>query len=254
MADEPFNYSGKLAFLRRVCVDPRLQRTAVAVAAVLIDYADKVTGVTYPSVARIVAESGVPKSTALRALRRLEETGWLTSTKRNGAQTRYVLTGVTTGTGASVGAGANWNATGAIQNLRAGRTGPDRGTEAVPTVAPEQEVLKATGVEQGADATRPVDLWTDGKQFLVDAGTRRESAGHTIGKLRKVVGEDEARTIVGQLLTTRPTGPNAYVWGIINARLKKPKGGGLLPRDSRSEDEQARANEAALARLGGGVR
>lgn len=148
MAADPFNYSGKLAFLRGVCVDSRLQRTAVAVAAVLIDYANTATGIAYPSVRRIVDESGVPKTTALRALRRLEEYGWITSEKRFGAQSRYTLAGPDSVTGSGSVTGAIWNKTGAIQNLQQGKTGPDSVTEPVPMVAPEQNKAESNRKEQ----------------------------------------------------------------------------------------------------------
>lgn len=260
MADEPFNYSGKLAYLRRVCVDPRLQRTVVAVAAVLIDYADKNTGRCYPSVARIVQESGVPKTTTLRALRRMEEFGWLITERRNGAQSSYTLTSSDTGTGATVGTGASWNQTGAIQNLRVGRTGPDTGTEAVPTPEPEQEnSIKATGEEQGCvSAERFADFW---KAYPKKVG---KAAASAVWK-RKTLDPYAAAILADVSASNAPGGrwcntarkfikdPERYLkgehwndeWQSVNAIPLT----GLLPRDTRSEDEQEAANLASAARF-----
>lgn len=248
---EPFNYSGKLAFLRKVCCDPGLRRTDVAVMSVLVDYANVTTGVAFPSIATIVAESGVPKTTTIRALRRLEDAHWLTANKRNGANSTYTLTGSGTGAGSDTGTGAIWNQTGAIQNLRVGKTGSDTGAEAVPTPEPEQKKAKATGRTEAADAdaSRPADLWADGIALLTAAGTTREQAGATIGKLRKEVGEDEAVRVVTQMLATRPTGPRAYIYGAI-ANKSKSVGVGRLPKDTRNESDIVSANEAALSRLG----
>jgi hypothetical protein len=108
---------------------------------------------------------------------------------------------------------------------------------------PREEANEASA----SNAARPVDLWADGIALLTSAGTSKEQAGATIGKLRKAVGEDEARSIVAQMLVTRPTGPKSYLYGVIRERERAL---GRLPRDSRSEDAIARANDEALARLG----
>lgn len=251
MGDERFNYSGKLEFLRRICVDPRLQRTAVAVASVIVDHADRRSGVAYPSVARIVTESGVPKSTALRAIRRLEETGWVTSDRRMGALTHYRLTGPEAGTGSEFGTGANWNATGAIQNLRRGKTGPDGDTKVVPMPGPKQKSSKATGIEQRTDASRPVDpIWGTGLQFLQSKGVGEKDARGYLGRLIKVVGPIQARALLAQAEDDDVIAPIAWLAKAAAIRSRRNAEGGRLARDRRTEDEIASANEEALARLG----
>lgn len=138
MADERLTYSAKLGLLCLVSRDARLTRSDVAVASVLIDHTNPDTRACYPSVATIVAESGVPKSTVLRSLLRLENAGHIVAQKRKGAVTSYDLsTGVTTGTSSD-------RPTGVISNLRQGPTGVTPGTKVVSPPEPEQkEKLKS---------------------------------------------------------------------------------------------------------------
>lgn len=251
MTGEPFNYSGKLAFLRRVCCDPRLRRTDVAVMSALIDYANPTTGRAFPSISTIVAESGVPKTTTLRALRRLEDANWLTVNKRNGASSTYTLTGSDTGTGSDAGTGAIWNQTGAIQNLRVGKTGSDTGTEAVPTPEPEQKKAKATGLEQAKpDASRPADpLWGSGLQMLIQAGMQERQARAFIGKLAKQVGDIQAAALLTKAVEEGVVDPVAWLAKSAQGAART-RTSGALPRDHRSDAELADANDAALRRLG----
>lgn len=252
MADELFNYSGKLAYLQAVCRDPRLGRSELAVMSVLVDHADKATGSCYPSIARMTDTGNVSRSSAIRALRRLEQTGWIKSAKRIGALSTYLLTSSEDATGATLGTGVISARTGVKSNLRQGRTGSGDDTKAVPGMTPEQEKSKSNRLEQvatnAADAAHPIDLWRDGIQMLVSTGTAREQAGAAIGKLRKELGEDEAVNVVRAMLTTRPTGPKSYIFGAIKQRKNLPPRGMLL-RDARSDDDIAAANEAATRRL-----
>ena len=82
MIDDLYNYSGKLALLQAVCRDPRLGRPELAVMSVLIDHAHKVTGECYPSIARMTDAGNVSRSSAIRAVRRLEELGWIHVSKQ----------------------------------------------------------------------------------------------------------------------------------------------------------------------------
>lgn len=162
-ADAPFNYSGKLAFLRLLCVDPRLNRSDLAVASVFVDHANQHTGRMniVLHIAKIVKDSGIPKSTALRAVRHLEEAGYLAVDRTFGTYSSYMLTGSSTGTGsehatgitvgagATVGTGVIQNPTGAIRNLRKGRTGATTGAAPVPPSGHITGEIKATGIEQG---------------------------------------------------------------------------------------------------------
>jgi hypothetical protein len=127
-----FSYSAKLALLCDIARDRRLARSSVAVASVLIDHANAVSMACYPSISTIVRESRVPKTTVLRALRQLEECGWIKARKKNGARTNYDLqTSAKTGTGSAPG-------TGASLNLRRGSSGSVSGTEAAPRAGHEQ--------------------------------------------------------------------------------------------------------------------
>ena len=103
MSDEIFNYSGKLTYLCRVCRDNRLTKSAIAVSTVLVDYADKRTGACYPSIDRIVAESGVPRTTAIKSLKRLTQLGHMEAVKRLGANSNYFLTRPDSGTSSGSG-------------------------------------------------------------------------------------------------------------------------------------------------------
>lgn len=135
-ANERFSYSAKLRFLCHVARRPTLTRSAVAVASVLIDHTNADTMACYPSISAIVSESGVPRSTVIRSLRELERDGVMVTEKRVGAVTQYrLLTGATHGTGLEA-------PTGAIQNLRKGRTGATHGTDPVPRAEHEQKEKK----------------------------------------------------------------------------------------------------------------
>lgn len=170
MGDEAFSYSAKLAFLGRLCRDRRLNQSAIAVASVLLERANRDTGQCFPSVATIEKDSGVPKSTVLRALKALEKCGWIESTKRHGAVTHYRLTSANAGTcpdgGTGPGDGASsMTGTGAISNLRRGQTGSDHDTKVVPVSGHEKKVrAKATGETRSrASPMVTFDQWADSK-------------------------------------------------------------------------------------------
>lgn len=142
MSDDRFNYSGKLALLLNLARDARLRQSAIAVATVLIDHANKTTGACFPNLATIVRQSRVPKTTVIRGLRKLEECGWISTDKRTGAVNNYHLqTGATAGTSSEPG-------TGATSNLKRGQTGSGGGTEPVPATGHEQKKKKKANREK----------------------------------------------------------------------------------------------------------
>lgn len=255
MADDLYNYSGKLAYLQAVCRDARLGRSELAVMSILIEHADKVTGSCYPSIGRMVDTGKVSKSSAIRALRKLEEAGWIQASKRNGALTNYTLTGVTGGTGIVLGTGVVSAKTGVIQNLRRGPTGSERDTEAVPGVTPEQEKNKSNRLEQNVQADFFLKFWT--------AYPRKEAKTKALSiwkaqKLDQIAGriiEDvEARVADAEQWQDPRFIPHATTY--LNQRrwedewkahLKSVDG--RLPRDMRADDEIAAANEAAQLRI-----
>lgn len=142
-----FSYSGKLSVMLAATRDPSLMRTDLAVLGVLMEHADRNSGEAFPSVARLVGESGVPKTTTLRALKRLEASGWMRVERRQGAHSTYWLTGPADGTSKESSTGATHGTspaggTGAIQSRNRChpglRTGSTHGTNPVPHVGPEQ--------------------------------------------------------------------------------------------------------------------
>lgn len=253
--NEPFNYSGKLTFLRQACIDSSLIRTDLAVLAVMLDYVKRDTGVCFPSVATMVRESGVPRTTVLRSIKRLEDARWLSADRRNGASTRYVLTSPVSGTSPVGGTGATWNATGATQVLR---TGPVHGTEAVPSADPQPEVKANQGKNQSARAKNepsadvpawlPAAAWQSWMDHRKQVG--RKFTPHaqelSIKRLAELRGQGhDPKKLIDLAIESG--------WSSVNPRetTKATAGSrGLLPRDARSEEEIERANQAQLARFG----
>jgi len=256
MIDDLYNYSGKLALLQAVCRDPRLGRPELAVMSVLIDHAHKVTGECYPSIARMTDAGNVSRSSAIRAVRRLEELGWIHVSKQNGALSNYRLAGVTDGTGATLGTGVKSARTGVKSNLRKGPTGSGDDTEAVPGMTPEQGKSKSNREEQGARAHAatkldipkwlPADaweLWRKHRGKKLTAMAERLS----LAKLATLQAEGhDPRKIIELAVESG--------WSSFNPRESTrvqgaPSPKGILPRDTRTEDDIAAANEAQMLRL-----
>lgn len=221
--------------------DSRLSRGDLAVLMQILDQMRD--GEAWPGLGHIAKETRLDRSSVVRSVKRLVELGYLL--RKSGDRSRS----------------------------NRYRMGLDSRCEAAPRRKPAPRCKAAPGVgasshlDLGAsshpepayknppstthDASRPAGLWTDGVRLLTDAGTSREDAGATIGKLRKQLGEDEASAVVAQMLAIRPTGPKSYLFGVMNKRRNAPASrDGRLARDTRTDDELASANEEALARLG----
>lgn len=256
--NDHFTYSEKLAFLREACIDPRLVRTDLAVLAVMLGYANSATRECFPSVATLVRDSGVPRTTTIRAIQRLLDTGWVQANKRHGAVTAYRLTGATSGTGSADGTGTTWNATGTTQVLR---TGPADGTEAVPPTGHEKEEKKNRKKQQGArgkeavpvdlPAWLPADAWQSWKDHRKQVGRKFTEQGQrlAIRKLELLIAEGhDPRKLIELAIESG--------WSSFNARdstkaISAPSSAaGLLPRDARSDAERDAANDKELARFG----
>ena len=93
----------KVAYLVDAARDTRLGRSGLAVLVVLTDLANQVSGECYPTISTIVASSGVPRTSTMRAVARLVGTGWLRCEKRHGARSRYWLTKPASGTSSTRG-------------------------------------------------------------------------------------------------------------------------------------------------------
>lgn len=257
MSNDVFEYSGKLAHLYQLCRDKRLVASVLAVASVLIEYANKTTRIAYPSIATIVAESGVPKTTAIRALRRLEECGYLIADRRNGAHSVYTLTSPAHGTGAT------WNATGATRGLQ---TGPAHGTEAAPSTEPEQKkAIKQQKKQQEAvtgDApSLDLPAWLDLEIWQVWKKHRGKDFSAYAQKLcvRKLItlygeGHDPQKLIELAIesgwssLNPRDFGTSCTLRDNV---VPLTKGAGQVLRDTRTPKDIDEANMQTLTRLGG---
>lgn len=251
----PFNYSDKLAFLRAACVDPALVRTDLAVLAVMLDYANRQTRESFMSVATMVRDSGVPRTTVIRAIQRLTSAAWIVGKKRNGATTEYRLTGPMGGTGAVGGTGATWNATGATRVLR---TGPMGGTEAVPSTEHEQKEKQNKKKQESARVV--------GTNALVLPSWLPEDAWQMWVEHRKQVGRkftDRAKQLaIANLDQLRGEGHDVRKlvelaiesgWSKLYPRPETRIAGravGAIPRDHRADEEIEAANLEQLARFG----
>jgi hypothetical protein len=148
--DVGFSYSAKLAQLVAATRDRRLERSDLAVYSVLIDAANSATRAWDVSLARIIAESRVPRSTCIAALKRLEAAGWFAADKKHGCKSRYHITSPAHGTSPVDG-------TSSAHGLRRGSvdgttTGPVDGTSPVPHTGPVQAF---TGSSTGESTGRP---------------------------------------------------------------------------------------------------
>lgn len=259
MSEDLFNYSGKLVYLARVCRDARLTKSAIAVSTVLVEYADKRTGACYPSIERIVAESGVPRTTTIKSLKRLVQLGHMEAIKRLGANTNYLLTSSDSGTSSGSGTRAIPNATSAISNLRRGKTSPARGTDPVP--APEhkqEEAIQATGKEQTERVASRFDEFylayprKEGKPKAEKAwrGAKLDKLADKIlaDVIERAGDEGGWKGTETRFIPLPATYLNGRRWEDEWAR----KGArNALPRDVRSQDEIDAANDEALRRMGG---
>ena len=255
MADDLYNYSGKLAYLQAVCRDPRLGRSELAVMSILVEHADKAKGTCYPSIARMVETAQVSKSAAIRALRKLQEAGWIQASKRNGALTNYTLTGVIGATGVILGTGVIHAQTGVIQNLHRGPTGSERDTEAVPGMTPEQGKSKSNRVQQNVQADFFLKFWHSYPRKEAKAKALSIWKAQKLDQIADRIIEDvEARVADVEQWQDPRFIPHATTY--LNQRRWEdewktlPNGiAGRLPRDTRAEDEIAAANEAQLRRM-----
>lgn len=262
MTELAFNYSGKLAYLQKVCRDSRLTKSAAAVAASLLNYADNRTGLAYPSIERLVQESGVPKSTCIRAIRALEKYDHLTASRRVGANSQYILAGATDDTGAIHGTGVIQDATGVIQNQAIEKTGVTHGTDAVSPVAPELEVeAKAIGLELDARvrASRFDEFWKayprheGGRALCEKAWVSKKldrEADAILADIRARLGDaGQWKGIEKRFIPHPKTYLNRRRWEDEWTPSKATTA--QLPREPGNDDDIAALNEAVVLRMGG---
>jgi hypothetical protein len=259
MSDDLFPYSQKLVYLSDVCRDARLTRAALAVSSVLVQYADKRTGACYPSIERIVAESGVPRTTAIKALKRLGQLGHMQITRRDGANNNYLLTSPDSGTSSGSETRSISNATSAVSNLRRGKTRPDHGTDPVP--APEhkqREAIEAIGKEQTERVGSRFDEFylayprKEGRPKAEKAwmGAKLDKHADRIlaDVIERVADEGGWKGTEKRFIPLPATYLNGRRW---EDQWERKGSRATLPRDGRSEAEIEHANDEALRRIGG---
>ena len=258
---DAFNYSAKLDYLQGVCRDARLTRAAVAVASVLVEYAHKRTGEAYPSISRLVKESGVPRTTCLRAIRQLETCAHLCASRRRGVQSLYLLTHSTHGTSATNGTSPIQDATGAIQDAGLPATGSTRGTDPVPPVDPEQEEkLEAIGIEQTrvAEVSRFAEFWSayprkEGDQKKCLARWKRAKLDRHADEIfadlaGRVSPGGHWHRIERRYIPLPTTYLNGERW---KDEWTASASAAQLPRERASDEDLAAFNEEAALRIGG---
>lgn len=224
----------------------------------LAEWADADGGNCYPSIPSIASRASVNEKTVRRSLDQAETAGFIRRSHKGSAQgwRRYMYhptqpEGADT-TPARSDDGAGTESTPSPQTC-------GLSVQNVRTLSPERAGTESTDLSitypipsnksDEADASRPADLWSDGIRLLTDSGTSREDAGKTIGKLRKELGEDDAAEVIRNLMALRPTGPRSYLFGVMNKRKQSPRVS-QLPRDTRSDDEQAAATMEEARRFG----
>jgi hypothetical protein len=240
MADD-YGLLAKWKLAQAASVDSRLTRGDLAVLIQILDQMND--GEAWPGLGYIAKTVAIDRSSVVRGVKRLVDLGYLTRKSGNQSKSNRYRMGIPA------------RCETAPRRMRAprGKTAPGVGAgvhlDLGAPAHPEPAYKNPPNTTH--DAARPAGLWTDGIRLLTDAGTSREDAGATIGKLRKQLGEDEASAVVAQMLAIRPTGPKSYLFGVMNKRRNAPTSrDGRLARDTRTEDELASANEEALARLG----
>lgn len=252
MADEPFNYSGKLQYLQQACWIPGLVRADLAVLAAIVHHANMQSGATYASVAALVSMSGVPRSTALRSIRRLEARGQLVAERRFGATTTYSLTRAAPGTGPEVGTGAISNQTGAIQNLRRGQTGPERDTEPVPAPGHKQKIKQSNRFNrEPARVNVELPAWLPQASWELwrkHRGKKLTALAESMSLKRLATLKADGHDPVKVIELAVESG-----WSSFNPRdstKAHPTAAGGISRDARTDSEIERANQEQLARFG----
>ncbi|RZA28233.1 MAG: helix-turn-helix domain-containing protein [Proteobacteria bacterium] len=90
MAHEPFNLLGRYQLIERALQDSHLSRGNCVVLCVILGHVDA-NGEAWPGMGRICNKAGISKSTAIRAVKRLEERGYLTAHREFGRSNVYVV-------------------------------------------------------------------------------------------------------------------------------------------------------------------
>ena len=210
--------------------------------AVFIAIADRINaeGIAWPSLNRIASDTGLDRSTVVRATRRLTVAGYLL--RRSGDRTssnQYRLGALAECTRASkcpsASSGANAPVVGAVPRPRVGaRTRPEPASLNLPH-------------EPARAAFAAPSFWEDGILLLKSQGHSEAKARAVLGKLRKHRPGD-ADSILARAIADEVVGAAAYLMGHAQ---HVGASSGRLQRDRRPHAELQLANAKALELFGG---
>ena len=238
--------------------DSDLSKADVAVLWSVLQRINRETLSTFPSLETIAADAGVSSRSAPRSINRLCERGYLTKEKRKGK-------GGDRSNVYRAGSIPDSPVTDESVSDKTVRDNPvrqslpalavDRVTSSSDIPASKSYQLSVPAEEQKKDAPRPADqIWSDGLSFLTRKGVPEKQARPFLGKLVAQLGAEQVCALLAEAEAQDVVEPKAWLTKAAAARsgrtATRPSHDGRLARDTRSEDELARLNEEALARLG----
>lgn len=261
MNDNPHDLLACWLLVKRASTDSRLSAGGIAV---LISILDRINGngTAWPSLNRIAADASVSRMTAVRSVKALVDLGYLERVSGSRVDSnRYRLgsnTDVPTGRRSGEPTGSNTDVPGVGTN-RCMEVGTPVFLELTQSNLPNEPTQKHTSKAQA-----PADRFAE----FYAVYPRKEARPAAEKAWRRLALDKEADKAIADVMARVGEGgpwkgtekrfiplPATYLNGRRWEDEWKPAGqaSGRLARDRRSDDEIAAANEAALARLGGGA-
>jgi len=230
-------------------VHPATTKADLAVLIVVLDHIDE-SGTAWPGQTTIAKLAAVDARTAARSINRLDElrflerdSGWANrkaNRYRMGPSATGVDAGSTTGTDVSSTTGKP------VQSLP---TSPSKSLPAPVSVDPkDQEHPKNQEhpEEREQNNSEPLGsadyIWQIGLPFLLKSGVPRERAATILGKLRKDVGDDEAKRIITRAIQQRVSEPLAWI-SKASANTRERKSGSAARSFAKTTYEGTPSNE-----------
>ncbi|TDK23434.1 helix-turn-helix domain-containing protein [Luteimonas aestuarii] len=93
MPHEPYNLLSRYQIIEHALKNPSLSRGHCVVLSVILGHVDP-DGDAWPGMKKICSKAGISKSTAVRAVDRLERLGYLSVERRHGSSNVYSITDV----------------------------------------------------------------------------------------------------------------------------------------------------------------
>ena len=263
MNDSPHDLLACWLLVKRASTDSRLSAGGVAVLISILDRMNS-SGAAWPSLNRIAADASVSRMTVVRSVKALVDFGYLQ--RESGSRVnsnRYRLgsnTDVPTGRRSDEPTGSNTDVPGVGTNrcLEVGTPVFLKPTHKNLPIEPTQKHIR----KAQAPADRFAEFYAvyprHEKRPAAEKSWKRQNLDAVVGS---IITDVQARLAEGgpwrgtekRFIPLPATYLNDRRW----EDEWKPAGGaggaGRLARDHRSEDEIAAANEAALARFGGGA-